>query len=371
MSDPAHEPAFRLDVAGLFHSFEVLGFSGTEAISQPFVYELEVLLDDPELDLASLLYRSAYLHMGAAGNGIHGQLHELVQLQHGPGPRRCHARLQPKLSNLSQRHSQRIFSDRSVPQILNQVLKEHGITEKDRRFDLQGEYLLQDFCTQYRESDLQLLQRLCAQEHIHYYFEHRKRGHCLVFTDAQQQSRREVGTSMTSRGHRVPPLDCTQALAAPPIAARPHLHSLQRAWVVEVDEARLDPSRPVAVQFDWAYQGEGAAPSHCWLPLSEQLCSDALLQLTEGAEVVVSFIDGDPDRPLITGFLNSATTLKTQAPVDVQETCANVEGLVEQLRSGQPLLLLCMLPGGGSFNHCTQALCTCRVAMRLGGGERP
>ena len=341
MSNPATEPAIRLDVAGLFQSFEVLDFTGTEAISQPFVYELEVLLDDPELDLASLLYRSAYLHLGAPGNGVHGQLHELVQSQYGPGPRRCHVRLQPKLSGLSQRHNQRIFSARSVPQILAQVLKEHGITEEDRRFDLRGDYPLRDFCMQNRESDLQLLQRLCAEENIHYYFEHHKRGHCLVFVEGP---------------------------ASPAVAVKPRMHSLQRAWVVEVDEARPDPSRPVAVQFDWVYEGEGAAPSHCWQPVSEQLCSDSLLQLSEGDEVVVSFIEGDPDRPLITGFLHSPTAQQAQRPVD---ECASSEGLIQLLRSGQPLLLLCMLPGGGSFNHCAQTLCTCRLTMRLGAGELP
>ncbi|MNL06997.1 hypothetical protein D3C87_1276550 [compost metagenome] len=42
------------------------------------------------------------------------------------------------------------------------------------------------------------------------------------------------------------------------------------------------------------------------------------------------------------------------------------EGVQDWLRSGEPLLLLCLMPGGGSFNHCAQALCTCRAAMRLG-----
>ncbi|MHC8316367.1 contractile injection system protein, VgrG/Pvc8 family [Pseudomonas sp. LB3P31] len=338
MFDPVNEPALRLDVAGLLQPLEVLTFSGQEAIGQPFVYELELLLDDPALDLASLRYRSAFLHIGAAGKGIHGQLHELVQQEHGPGPRRCHVRLQPQLSSLSQRHSQRMFSSSSVPQILSQVLKEHGIAEEDRRFELRLDYPLRDFCTQYRESDLQFLQRLCAQAGIHYYFEHRKRGHCLVFVEANE---------------------CTQT---PVAQVTPRMHSPQRAWVVDVDEARPDPSRPLAVQFDWLYQGEGATPCHCWLPLSEELCSDSVLQLIEGSEVLVSFIDGDPDRPMITGFLHTATMQQ----VAVADEPAFTNGMVEQLRSSEPLLVLCMLPGGGSFNHCAQPLCTCRVAMRFG-----
>jgi type VI secretion system secreted protein VgrG len=145
------------------------------------------------------------------------------------------------------------------------------------------------------------------------------------------------------------------------------MHSLQRAWVVEVDMPPPDPSRPVAVQFDWLYQGEGAAPSHCWLPLAA--ASGA--RLAQGTEVVVSFTEGDPDQPLITGFLQGPASVEaveeqdTVAATTVVEDCS-LDGVQQWLGSGEPLMLLCLLPGGGSFNHCAQALCICRTATRLG-----
>lgn len=46
----------------------------------------------------------------------------------------------------------------------------------------------------------------------------------------------------------------TCAVATAPSTLR--MHSLQRAWVVSVDEPQPDRCRPVAVQFDWLYQGE-------------------------------------------------------------------------------------------------------------------
>ncbi|MGH8346191.1 MAG: type VI secretion protein, partial [Pseudomonas sp.] len=64
--------------------------------------------------------------------------------------------------------------------------------------------------------------------------------------------------------------------------------------------------------------------------------------------------------------------LYAPAPVEVtgaaepQPLCTNVDGLEQWLRSAEPLLMLCLLPGGGSFNHCAQALCTCRLATQLG-----
>jgi type VI secretion system secreted protein VgrG len=434
MFDPVNELSFRLDVAGLPDSFEVLAFTGREAISEPFVFDVDLLIDDLTLDLASLLYRPAFLHVGPAGNGFHGQLHELVQHDHDPTVRLCRIRLRPKLACLSLRFSQRIFSARSVPQILDQVLKEHGIAGKDRRFELSGDYPLRDFCTQYRESDLQFLQRLCAQEQLHYHFEHRADASCVVFGDARghfrlgenarfqveseqpavrqfelQGGRRtpqsaEGRTDLTSlrsgqlmplSGHPVadwnhlwllthvehqgsqdPMAPYSNQIRAvhwevpfvsPHSAAKPAMHSLQRAWVVDIDESPPDASRPVAVQFDWLYQGEGAAPSHCWLPLAAELGGAAVTPLSEGAEVVVSFIEGDPDKPLITGFIHMPKPVEEakKTPVTTDD-CPPIEGLQGWLQSGEPLILLCLLPGGGSFSHCTQALCTCRAAMRFG-----
>ena len=88
--------------------------------------------------------------------------------------------------------------------------------------------------------------------------------------------------------------------------------------------------------------------------------------LGEGTEVVVSFIEGDPDQPMICGFLAPPETVEvlqvSAAPVEGQAGA----GMLDLLRSGEPLMLLCLLPGGGSFSHCAEALCTCRVLLRSG-----
>ncbi|WPN57366.1 contractile injection system protein, VgrG/Pvc8 family [Pseudomonas sp. P9_31] len=435
MFDPVNEPSFRLDIAGLPDSFEVLAFTGSEAISEPFVFDVDLLNDDPTLDLASLLYRSAFLHFGPPGEGIHGQLLGLAQPGHGDEPRLCRVHLGPRLACLAQRFNQRIFSNRSVPQILAQVLKEHGIAGKDRRFELSGDYPPRDFCTQYRESDLQFLQRLCAQERLHYYFEHRVHGHCLVFGDGlgpfhrgeesvfEGESERpgvhpfklhgcgqiaegqtnlatlRSGQLMPLSGHPCADLNRLWLLThvghqggqepggsysnqlraiaqeVPFVAAyagvKPRMHSLQRAWVVNVSEPRPDPSRPVAVQFDWLYQGEGAAPSHCWLPLAPELESAGAMPLSEGTQVLVSFIEGDPDQPLISGFLprppsSAEPALPDLLSASTTEASRAVDGLLGLLQSSEPLVLLCLLPGGGSFSHCAQSFCTCRAATQLG-----
>lgn len=442
MFESVNEPSFRLDVTGLPEPFEVLAFTGSEGISEPFAFDIDLLIDDPQLDLAGLLYRSAFLQFGPGHNGLSGQLQSVVQHEHDQDTRLCRVTLGPKLSYLALRFSQRIFSSHCVPKILAQVLKEHGIVGAQRRFDLQCEYPVHTFCTQYRESDLQFVQRLCAQARIHYYFEHRPDGHCLVFVDdparfpvagaasvddgastpAVRRWQMQVDASDVDAcsaqpgkayGHSdLPTLRAAQwlALTAHPFAecdrrwllsriehradpasepaysnrivaaaqaplpaltstcARPRMHSLQRAWVVTVDEPQPDDRRPVAVQFDWLYQGEGAAASHCWLPLAAALSDASLTSLREGVEVVVSFHEGDPDQPVISGVLQEPAVIEDcEAPLALPDVLPSA-GLAQWLKSAEPLLLLCLMPGGGSYNHCTASICSCRLLASLDQG---
>jgi type VI secretion system secreted protein VgrG len=100
--------------------------------------------------------------------------------------------------------------------------------------------------------------------------------------------------------------------------------------------------------------------------LAGPLQAETFSPLLAGTELVVSFVEGDPDRPQITGVLHAPATIEvtdTDAPTDL---CSHDEGLEQWLRSAEPLLMLCLLPGGGSFNHCAQALCTCRLATQFG-----
>ncbi|MCU1751461.1 contractile injection system protein, VgrG/Pvc8 family [Pseudomonas sp. 6D_7.1_Bac1] len=467
MFDSVNEPSFRLEIAGQPQPFAVVAFTGSESISQPFAFQLDLQLDELRLDIASLMFRSAYLGFGGAGTGIHGQIHDLTPLHDDAVPALWRLCLGPRLACLAQRFNQRIFTGLSVPQILVQVLKEHGINEKSCRFELKSDYPVRDFCTQYRESDLAFVQRLCEQAQIHYHFLHRKGGHCLIFTDSRRSlclsdsatfdalgtvpavrrfkvhAHADVagqgrvlktvaegetdlpnvrsGVLMPLSGHpcadwnhlwlltrvehsgsqaqmpryqnRICAIPWETPFAAFCPSVKPRMNSVQRGWVIEVDDVHSDLAQRIAVQFDWLYQGEGARPSHCWLPVSPQLSADTVAALTAGVEVCVSFIDGDPDQPLIIGvFQGAAFTADTVLPCEAPPPSANEDSLqavepvpvgestpaLEDLpsagrddlltlvQSSQPLVLLCLIPGGGSFMYCQQAICVCRTLAGLG-----
>ena len=75
----------------------------------------------------------------------------------------------------------RIFQNKTVPDIIEQVFGELGFT--DFRSSLSRTYTKWDYCVQYRETTFNFLCRLMEQEGIFYYFEHHRDKHVLVFCD--------------------------------------------------------------------------------------------------------------------------------------------------------------------------------------------
>ena len=187
MFAPANQTHFSLHIEGIEHDLQVLEFSGREAISQPYRFELELVSEHPDIDLESLLQQSAFLAFAGSGAGIHGHIYHAAQGESGKRLTRYRLVLVPRLAYLTHRTNQRIFQHLSVPQIIARVLEEHGILAGDsHRFDLGPViYPERDYCVQYDETDLHFIQRLCEEEGIHYHFRHSEAGHMLVFGDDQ------------------------------------------------------------------------------------------------------------------------------------------------------------------------------------------
>jgi len=186
MFNPANQAHFTLSLEGIEHDFKVLEFRGREAISQPYRFDLELVSERPDLNLESLLHRPAFLAFAPDGSGIHGLVHQAAQGESGQRLTRYRLTLVPQLAYLAHRTNQRIFQHLTVPQIIAQVLEEHGIQADAYRFGLGPVvYPPREYCVQYDETDLHFIQRLCEEEGIHYHFQHSTAGHVLVFGDDQ------------------------------------------------------------------------------------------------------------------------------------------------------------------------------------------
>jgi uncharacterized protein involved in type VI secretion and phage assembly len=122
MFNPANETHFSLSIEGLEHDLQVLEFSGREAISQPYRFEVELISENAELDLQSLLHQRAFLAFTPDGLGIHGLIYQVAQAESGKRLTRYTLSIVPQLSYLALRTNQRIFQHLTVPQIIAQVL---------------------------------------------------------------------------------------------------------------------------------------------------------------------------------------------------------------------------------------------------------
>ena len=185
MFNPSNETHFSLSVNEFAGDLQVLSFTGTEGVSQPYRFDLELVSENPDLDLESLLHKQAFLAFDPQGSGIHGQIYRVAQGDSGKRLSRYRVSIVPQLQYLQHRTNQRIYQQMSAPDIIAQVLEEHGIKSNAYSFQLGQPCPERDYCVQYDENDLHFVQRLCEEEGIHYHFQHSADGHLLVFGDDQ------------------------------------------------------------------------------------------------------------------------------------------------------------------------------------------
>ncbi|KJZ63378.1 type VI secretion system Vgr family protein [Pseudomonas fluorescens] len=185
MFDANPHSRFSLTIKDIEHDLQVLAFTGKEFISQPYAFEIELVSDRHDLNQDSLLNKQAFLAFNEAGNGIHGQIHCAGKGSLGNRLTRYSVTLVPRLAYLDHRINRRIFQKMTVPQIIAQVLEDHGIHREFHQFQVGGNYPDREYCVQYDESDRQFIERLCQEEGLHYHFQHSREKHVLVFGDDQ------------------------------------------------------------------------------------------------------------------------------------------------------------------------------------------
>jgi len=87
---------------------------------------------------------------------------------------------------------------------------------------------------------------------------------------------------------------------------RPQITGLQTAVVTgpQGQEVYVDKFGRIKVQFHWDRDGDGDDKSSCWIRVAQNIAGSqfgSIYHPRVGHEVLVDFINGDPDRPLVTG----------------------------------------------------------------------
>ncbi|WP_421175558.1 type VI secretion system tip protein TssI/VgrG, partial [Aeromonas enteropelogenes] len=165
-------------------TFVVAEFALEEGLNGPFQLRLELASPQPDIDFAAVLDQPCELlvwYNGELQRRVCGVVSDMAQGDSGFRRTRYQLLVQPALWRLSLRHNSRIFQAQKPDEILSILLQEHGIT--DYAFALKNEHAQREYCVQYRETDLDFLNRLAAEEGMFYFFEFEQGKHRLVFAD--------------------------------------------------------------------------------------------------------------------------------------------------------------------------------------------
>ncbi|TNI67696.1 type VI secretion system tip protein TssI/VgrG [Aeromonas media] len=176
---------FTVKVGALPEStFVVAEFALDEGLNQPFRLRLELASPEPDVDFGAVLDQPCELlvwYNGELQRRVCGVASDFAQGDSGFRRTRYTLEVKPALWRLSLRQNSRIFQAQKPDEILSILLQEHGIT--DYAFALKNEHAKREYCVQYRETDLDFVNRLAAEEGLFYFHEFEQGKHRIVFAD--------------------------------------------------------------------------------------------------------------------------------------------------------------------------------------------
>ncbi len=105
----------------------------------------------------------------------------------------------PRIALLEYTKGNEIYLNQSVTEVVEKVLRKHGLEGPDFEFRLSREYPSRELITQWRETDLEFIQRLLAEVGIYWRYEmdSRLEQDVVIFQDSQQQY--EFGVTLPLR----------------------------------------------------------------------------------------------------------------------------------------------------------------------------
>ncbi|MDY7231170.1 type VI secretion system Vgr family protein [Hyalangium rubrum] len=195
MSAPEGSPMqirAHIDHADLPAQATVLRATAREALSELFEVVIEFACDTPDLDLAALIGTAGALTFepvvsdgSLEPRSFHGVVEEAEYLHklaaHGFVYR---LRLRPSLHGLAYRSRSRIFQEKSAVEIIQAVLEGAGLPDESTEWQLSMDYVKREYCTQWKESELNFVLRLLEDEGIFFWFEHGPTSHVLKLADS-------------------------------------------------------------------------------------------------------------------------------------------------------------------------------------------
>jgi len=260
---PADAAKYLLSIADMgSQNFEVTGFVGVDSISSPYWFDI------------------------------------------GSNDTRYTIRLVPKMYLLTLNFTSRIFQNLTIPDIIKNVVKMAGLKESFR-YELKSDdikYPTREFCVQYQETDLAFISRLMEECGIWYYFEqvqipdgtqkeravvtddfskYPKLGRSIPFMRGSGQAEiTDIGNVVESVNY----IATGATLMPQNVRVRTYNHRVPEA----PPDGRSDVTGGHVGQI---YEYGGSARNS-----------------KRGAEMVLAYVDGNPDKPLGLGYVPNAAS---------------------------------------------------------------
>jgi len=147
---------------------DVESLNGTETLSANYQYD--VLFTSPDKDISpekmlrkavTLTMRTGSLLEPDSQKIVHGYITDFRRLTGSADQVSYLIIIEPRFALLDKQfRSHRFFVNKSVPEVVSQILDEHGFQGWEYEFSLKHDYPKREQINQYHESDLKFVQRL-------------------------------------------------------------------------------------------------------------------------------------------------------------------------------------------------------------------
>lgn len=187
---------YSLSVSSCPHELDVERFEGLEQLSVRYHYSVRFTCSASELTAGMFLNQPALLTMKGGEllhalpvKFVHGVVTHFRRLTESRDQVSHEIIIEPYLSLLDKQfRTHRFFINKSVPEVVSEILQEHALHGWEYEFTLTQSYPKREQINQYQESDLAFIERLLAEVGIFYFFTLQPDTRTEVVHFADQQS---------------------------------------------------------------------------------------------------------------------------------------------------------------------------------------
>ncbi|WP_033783770.1 type VI secretion system Vgr family protein [Pantoea sp. 9140] len=156
---------YRLEINDSILKPDVLNFHGREALNAPFKWRIEFTTPQKGISRQDAMLKYATLSM-LSGRVVQGIITGFEVLNETVDQTHFAVTLSSRLALLAHTRRCAVWQHVSVPELVEQVLRSHGLEGADFEFRLERTYPVRELITQWRETDLQFIQRILAEDGI-------------------------------------------------------------------------------------------------------------------------------------------------------------------------------------------------------------